>query len=121
MLAHFTGNMRKDIALAGKIDAEHRSRQNLRHGALRDDLFFLRHCAANIPRQLTPLKASAFQGAAISSPPFLGELETVAATVLEKIPSITLNGTVPAKVLASIREAPHVSTTRRSGEARPRL
>jgi hypothetical protein len=24
-------------------------------------------------------------------------------------------------VLASIREAPHVSTTRRSGEARPRL
>jgi hypothetical protein len=47
--------------LAGKIDAEHRPRQNLRHGALRDDLFFLRHCTANITRQLTPLKASAFK------------------------------------------------------------
>jgi hypothetical protein len=41
--------MRKDIALAGKIDAEHRSRQNLSDGALRDDLFFLCHCAPNIP------------------------------------------------------------------------
>jgi hypothetical protein len=43
--------------LAGKIDAEHRPRQNLRHGALNGDLFFLRHCAPNIPRQRTPLKA----------------------------------------------------------------
>src|SRR6266480_6278924 len=40
--------MRKDIALAWKIDAEHRSRQNLRYSAFGDDLFFLRHCAANI-------------------------------------------------------------------------
>src|SRR6266446_4351448 len=40
--------MRKDIALAGKIDAEHRSRQNLRHSALGDDLLFLRHYTVNI-------------------------------------------------------------------------
>ena len=59
MLAHFAGNMRKDIALPGKIDAEHRPRQNLRHSALRNDLFFLRHCAANIPRQRPALKAAA--------------------------------------------------------------
>ena len=34
--------------LAGEIDAEHCSRQNLSYGAFGDDLFFLRHCAANI-------------------------------------------------------------------------
>src|ERR1051325_1000424 len=48
--------MRKDIALAGKIDTKHRSRQNLGHGAFSDDLFLLRHCAANIletPRRST--------------------------------------------------------------------
>ena len=52
--------MRKDIALAGKIDTEHRSRQNLRHGALRD-VSVLPDRATNIPRQRTPLKASAFK------------------------------------------------------------
>ena len=53
--------MRKDIALAGKIYAEHRSRQNLRHGAFDNDLFFLRHCAANIRANIGPSKAGAFK------------------------------------------------------------
>ena len=40
--------MRKDIALARKIDTEHCSRQNLGHRTFGNDLFFLGHCAANI-------------------------------------------------------------------------
>jgi hypothetical protein len=40
--------------LAGKIYAEHRSRQNLRHGAFDNDLFFLRHFAANIRANMGP-------------------------------------------------------------------
>src|SRR4051812_12221106 len=35
--------MCKDVALTGKIDSEHRARQDLGHGAFGDDLFFLRH------------------------------------------------------------------------------
>src|SRR5262245_51676544 len=67
--------MRKDIALAGKVDAEHRSRQNLRYGTLGDDLLFLRHCAANIRASADRLKSSASNGAAVSSPPLSGDLE----------------------------------------------
>src|SRR3954451_19777338 len=48
--------MCKDVALAGKIDAEHRSRQNLRHSAFGDDLFFLRHQATNIRANATAFK-----------------------------------------------------------------
>src|SRR5690348_512629 len=40
--------MRKHIALAWKIDAKHRSRQHLGYRAFGNDLFFLRHRAANI-------------------------------------------------------------------------
>src|SRR5205085_12616436 len=39
----------------------------------------------------------------------------------DKILCVTITGTLPAKALASIREAPHVSTTRRSGKAHPLL
>ena len=35
--------MRKNIPLAGQIDAEHRSGQDLRHGAFGNDLLFFRH------------------------------------------------------------------------------
>jgi hypothetical protein len=48
MLAHFAGDMRKDIALARQIDTEHRARQDVGHSAFSDDLLFLRHRAANI-------------------------------------------------------------------------
>jgi hypothetical protein len=50
MLAHFARNMGKDIALTGKIDTEHRTRQDLSHSTFGDDLFFFRHRAANIRR-----------------------------------------------------------------------
>jgi hypothetical protein len=72
--------MRKDIALAGKIYAEHRSRQNLRHGAFDNDLFLLRHFAANIRASAASLKATASQGAAVSSPALSGDLEIVSAS-----------------------------------------
>jgi hypothetical protein len=48
MFAHFTGDMREDIALTREIHPEHRPRQNLRHRTFGDDLFFFRHGAANI-------------------------------------------------------------------------
>jgi hypothetical protein len=43
MLAHFTGNMRKHIALARKIDTKHRARQHLSYRTFGYDLSFLRH------------------------------------------------------------------------------
>src|SRR5215469_2458458 len=66
--------MCKDIALAGKIDAEHRARQNLGHGAFCDDLFFLRHRAPNIRGDAHRSRVG-LQGAAISSPHCSGDLE----------------------------------------------
>jgi len=121
MLAHFAGNMRKDIALPGKIDAKHRPGQNLRHGAFSDDLFFFRHRAANIPRQRTTLKTSTSQGAAVSNPLPPADLEIVPNVGVEKLLWLALTGIARAKGSAGIPEAPRVSTTRRCGEARPRL
>src|SRR5262249_18391267 len=92
MLAHFARDMRKHIALARKIDTEHRARQDLSHSAFGDDLFFLRHRAPNIR---TKLRGSRITHAYID-----------------------FSATGPAKSLASIHEAPVVSTTRRSAEAR---
>src|SRR5215471_4803642 len=48
VLAHFAGNMGKDIALTRKIDTEHGARQHLSHSTFGDDLLFLRHRVANI-------------------------------------------------------------------------
>src|SRR4029077_4633717 len=111
--------MRKHIALAGKIDAEHRSRQDLCHSALSDDLFFLRHCAANIRASARRSRLAPPQGAAISSPPLSGDRLSLKEP--RRFSAPRFSGTVPAKALAGIREAPHVSTTRRSGEAPPPL
>src|ERR1051326_2670685 len=44
MFAHFTGDMCKHVALAGKINAEHRAGQDLRDGAFGHNRSFLRHC-----------------------------------------------------------------------------
>src|SRR3954453_15388878 len=50
--------MCKDVALTGKIDSEHRARQDLGHGAFGDDLFFLRHAwriySSSAPRSRSP-------------------------------------------------------------------
>jgi hypothetical protein len=50
--------MSKDVTLAGKIDAEHCSRQNLCHGAFRDDLLFLCHSFGEYTNQRTSLKVT---------------------------------------------------------------
>src|SRR5947208_2507227 len=58
------------------------------------------------------------RGAAVFSPLLSGDR---LSCYTDKILCGTITGTLPAKALASIREAPHVSTTRRSGKAHPLL
>src|SRR6516165_1490899 len=111
--------MRKDIALAGKIDAEHRSGQNLCHGAFGNDLFFLRHCAANIRASARRSRLAPPRSGGLSPSP-LGDLETAAFLWEQtRLSASRFSGTVPAKALAGIRQAPHVSTMRRPDEVHP--
>src|SRR5215471_4166967 len=102
--------MRKDIALAGEIDAKHCSRQNLRHGAFGNDLLFLRHAR----RIYQPVQVA--QGYVCVTQALLP-----AGSMHTRSSASRFNGTVLMKVLAGIREAPHVSTTRPCGEAHPAL
>ena len=46
MFAHLAGDMREDVALAGKLDAEHRAWQHLRHRSFRYNLLLLRHISS---------------------------------------------------------------------------
>src|SRR5437763_2784138 len=48
MFPHFARDMCKHIALAGKIDTEHGSRQDLRHCAFSYNWSFLCHCRRSI-------------------------------------------------------------------------
>src|SRR5215472_9228944 len=105
--------MRKNIALAGKINAKHRSRQNLGHGTFGNDLFFLRHRAANI---LTRARRSRLVPQTSGGS---ANRENASACGTDNIPAVQVTEIVPAKALANIRVAPLVSTTRRFGEVLP--
>ena len=115
MLPHFTRNMRKHIALAGKIDAEHRPGNTcvtVPSVTICSSFAIARRIYSQCTRAQgvdRPAAADRRQVNAISSP----NLTTVQRTVSAS----RYGGTGPAKSSASIREAPLVSTTRPFGEA----
>ena len=85
MLAHFTGDMGKHIALARKIDTKHRARQHLHHRAFGHDLVFLWHSL---------------------------NILLTGASLNQRGPFRDLIGPVEAKQPASIRRVPDVPTMR---------
>src|SRR4029453_14270831 len=132
--------MGKDIALTGKIDTEHRARQDVSPRAFSDDLFFFRHPAANIRGNVRGSRVARVAIPSANAHPHASRrhpersrgipLNDVKVLLRDSstsprfarnnhAPTTDFGGTGPGRPLANIREAPDVSTTRRSGEAHP--
>jgi len=111
MLAHFAGNVGKNIALTRKIDTKHCPWQHLRHRPFHHDLCFLWHAIRNIVRNDASLNLPVAihpRLAALQIVPVGTSRSDMATSYL-----VDLSGYLAATRFVNTRRAPGVSTTRR--------